>query len=449
VLYPALILAIAAASISVALWVTPMQSVSAAGQTVQVGATAPSFGLSGPGQVDLFGQQLPTVIDFVGPVRPRLALSRITLSQQLAEVARSGSTKHAEKQLEDALVRGWTHYFYWEIAVVAGAALLLTGAVAGWLRRGRRSTIILLVVGVVVSEAINVGAIMVTAYTAPDKLSHVTSLQALVGASPPSLQNDPPQRRAPAASVEDAVVLGDSTAAALGNPPLPHPSADDKACRRSVDAYALVLARANDWHVTNLACSGATIAAGLLGPQHAGGRTLPPQLDNPAVANADAIFVSIGANDVHWEDLLRVCAVTKDCANNAETAYFQKQLAGFSRDYLRLIGALQVLPRKPRVVVNLYYDPFVGNVDCLAKYHVTAEKLHAISAELDAVNTVLRQGAQAAGFAVAQPNFEGHGLCSAHPYVQGVDDPAPFHPTAGGELAIALADERAVYHTGR
>ena len=34
------------------------------------------------------------------------------------------------------------------------------------------------------------------------------------------------------------------------------------------------------------------------------------------------------------------------------------------------------------------------------------------------------------------------GVHGADPYVQGPGDPAPLHPTAAGELAIALADQQ-------
>ncbi|HJY04176.1 MAG TPA: hypothetical protein VJ351_25510, partial [Streptosporangiaceae bacterium] len=57
---------------------------------------------------------------------------------------------------------------------------------------------------------------------------------------------------------------------------------------------------------------------------------------------------------------------------------------------------------------------------------------------------VLAQGAQTFGFGVADPPFTGHELCTADPYVQGPGDPAPLHPTAAGELAIALADQQAL-----
>ena len=82
--YAAGCLAVAAVSITVALLVTPMQPVSLAGQNLRVGAAAPSFSLSGPGELDLFGQRLPTKIAFAGPVRPRLELTQLTLGAQLA-----------------------------------------------------------------------------------------------------------------------------------------------------------------------------------------------------------------------------------------------------------------------------------------------------------------------------------------------------------------------------
>ena len=70
-----LLVVLACGAIAVALQVTPMQTVTVAGQVIQVGATAPSLSLSGPGEIDLFGQSLPTNTQFTGPVRPRLQLS--------------------------------------------------------------------------------------------------------------------------------------------------------------------------------------------------------------------------------------------------------------------------------------------------------------------------------------------------------------------------------------
>lgn len=434
----------AAVSIAAALWITPMQRVSAAGQTVQVGVAPPSWSLSGPGELDLFGQRIPTAVQFAGPVRPRLQLTRITMSQQLADFARTGAGRDPARALQHALVQGWEHYFVWQVVVVAAVCLALLGAVAGWQRRSRRQTLLLMGVGLAVAQAVNLGAIMTTAYTAPAKLSQVSSLQALVGGAPEvpvAPASAPPRTGAPA-----LVVLGDSTAAGLGNPPLPHPDAQDTACRRSIDSYAVDLANANNWWVTNLACSGATIQAGLLGPQQAGSQSLPPQLASPAVAKATTVVVSIGANDVTWSSMLRVCAASPTCQDQAEEAYFQQQLAGFSQDYLRLLTQLKELPNHPNVIINLYYDPFTGDDGCLAPL-VTNAKRQALAAKLAALNTILANGAKTASFATAAPNFTDHGLCSQQPYVQGLSASAPFHPTSGGELAIALADEQALHPT--
>ena len=123
---------------------------------------------------------------------------------------------------------------------------------------------------------------MATAYTAPARLRGISSLTALVGQS-----QLPPVHKAAGAAQADvqAVVIGDSTASGLGLPGLAHPGQLDRACHRSKDAYAADPAAVNHWHVLNLACSGATIPAGLLGPQKLSKVTAPAQL-NEAMSNA-------------------------------------------------------------------------------------------------------------------------------------------------------------------
>ena len=430
------VLAVAAASIAVALAVTPMQKVTAAGQTVAVGTTAPTWSLSGPAQLDLFGQHIPTNLVFFGPVRPRLVLTHITLSSQLKTFV-GGSAQG----LEDALATGFRHYFYWEIAIAGLTAVVLMGALTGWLRHQVKHTVLLVLAWVLVTEAINLGAVMLTAYSAPGKLRQVHSLQALVGSAPqlpdpPASTDKPPGTR--------VVVIGDSTASGWGLRPLPHGSKADLACNRSIDSYAQDLADANGWHVTNLACSDATIAEGVLGPQEHNGLLMPAQITDPAVAKASVVILSIGANDVEWGNLLRVCAVSPSCDDRAARAYFQQHLASFSAEYLQLLSDLQLLPNHPQVLVNLYYSPINPEDDCLAQAGVTREKQQSVLTTLAALNSILEKGAKAASFQVAQPDFSGHGVCSDSPYVQGVDAHAPFHPNAAGELAIALADEHAL-----
>ena len=93
-----MLIVVAGAAISAALLVTPMQTVTVAGQVIQVGATAPSLSWSGPGEVDLFGQSLPTDLRFTGPVRPRLQLSQITINSELTTLSKgpmAGPTRNA------------------------------------------------------------------------------------------------------------------------------------------------------------------------------------------------------------------------------------------------------------------------------------------------------------------------------------------------------------------
>jgi lysophospholipase L1-like esterase len=434
---------VAAAAIALALVVTPLQDTTIAGEEIGVGAAAPTLSWSGPGEVDLFGQRLPTTLDFAGPVRPRLALSHITLDRQLASMFDPGrGARPASVTIGHALADAWIHYFVWEAAIAGAVALLLTGALCGWARFPWRKTLVLLGVSLVLAEAADLGGIMFTAYTAPSRLEQVGSLTGLVGQAqlPTVAKLTGPER-----TKVQAVVLGDSTAAALGNPLVAHATGPDRACRRSPDAYAADLAAVNNWDVLNLACSGATIADGILGPQQAGSTTVPAQLAQARQAtNAQLVIVSIGANDVGWSGLVGLCAAATSCADSASTAYFQQSLNKFASQYVQLLEQLDVLPSHPRVLINLYYNPFDTTQNCLSGHGLNPAKEQSLTTLLDTLNQVLSNGATAASATPVQPDFTGHALCDANPYVQGVGSPAPFHPTAAGELAIALADEQAL-----
>ena len=440
----AVLILVTGVSITVALLVTPMQPVSVTGQQVRVGAAAPAFGVSGPGELDMFGQRLPTRIQFLGPVRPRLALSSITLDQQLAALFTAPDGGDPAQAIGRVLASGWTRYFMWEAVIAAGCALLLLGALTGWLRLRWRRTAALLAVGLVVTEAINVGGIMVTAYTAPARLRTVHSLAALAGRSALVPVPAAPGASRPAVQV---VVMGDSTAAGLGNAALAQPTKQDKACQRSADTYAADLAAANHWQVLNLACSSATIPAGILGAQTERGTTVPPQLAVAKKAShASVTIVSVGADDVGWSALLRLCAASSSCDDRASVSYFQKRLATFAVNYYQLLQQLAALPSHPRVIVNLYYDPFDTSQHCLDKVGLDAAKERSLVGLLQALNDVLAKGAQASGLTAVRPDFTGHQLCDPEPYVQNLKAAAPFHPTPAGELTIALADEQALRH---
>ena len=171
--YVLVLVLVYSSAIAFALQVTPEQSVSILGQSVSVGATAPSFSLSGPGELVPFGQSLPTRVEFFGPVRPRLVLTDITINEQVEalfapdglEDRRGGRRRRPEGSDGTCVGDGF---------VALGAGLLL-GAIAGWRGYGWKRTAVTILGGVLFVEVVNVGAIMVTGATAPDVLRGVAA----------------------------------------------------------------------------------------------------------------------------------------------------------------------------------------------------------------------------------------------------------------------------------
>jgi hypothetical protein len=441
VLYLVTFLIITAGSIWLALQVAPMQTVSAAGQTAEVGAAIPSLSWSGPGELDLFGQVIPTKPRFEGPIRPLLQLTHITIDPQVAQLLRSDDPRQLKLSLSQQLAQGWTRYFVWETLIAAGFAVVALIAVAGVRRQSHLAMLRTVGAGLAVVVGVNIGGVLLTARSTPSVLRSVKTLDDLVGADPLADNTGPVARPLPGVQ---AVVIGDSTAAAVGNSAVTNASALDRACGRSGQSYAADLAAVNNWNVLNLACSGATIQNGLLGAQILNsGQVAPAQLaEAEGATHAKVIIVSVGADDVEWSIMTRLCAASAVCNDKVSTAYFTQLLNSFTRSYYQLLGDLADLPGSPAVLVNEYYSPFGPDIGCLARYGLTPAKEKVLLARLGQLNAVLAEGAQTFGFGVADPPFAGHELCTVDPYVQGPGDPAPLHPTATGELAIALADQQ-------
>ena len=364
---------VSAGSIWLALQVAPLQTVSAAGQTAQVGAAVPGFSLSGPGELDLFGQVVPTKPQFTGPIRPLLKLTHITIDDEVARVLRSDSPRTLELNLSQQLAQGWTRYFEWETLIAVGFAAVALVAVAGIGRQPYKKMAKTVVAGLVVVTAVNVGGVLLTASSTPGVLRSVKTLDDLVGADPLTAPQQAATRPLPGVQ---AVVIGDSTAAAIGNPHLRNATPLDRACGRSSESYAADLAMVNNWNVLNLACSGATVQNGLLGAQVLGdGQVVPPQLAEAARAtHAKVIVVSVGADDVQWSIMTRLCVASTVCNDKVSAAFFAKQIGDFTRSYYELLGDLSALPGSPAVLINQYYSPFGSDLSCLAKYGITAAK---------------------------------------------------------------------------
>jgi len=473
----ALVLAVALAAMTLALAVTPKAGVSVFGQRVQVGAVPPSpgLGLSGPGQADLFGEGIvETIQHFDGPIRPLIVWQRFNRNDDAAAFIQSGSdgghrtVSTGSHEVGRQLAAGWTRYFGWLVALaglLGGGLYLVTAGVVALVgrdhHRSRGAHLGLLGASVAAALVMTLGFTALTVRTAVHQLGSITSLSDLVGTTNLA---PVPAAIGPKRADTDVVVIGDSTAAGIGNTPIQTPTRDDIACQRSADTYAASLQSIAGVSVLNLACSSATVTNGLLGPQPAAGTSLPPQVGVlRSVQSAKVVVVSIGANDVGWSDFLRYCYGLPRCDDEASDRLFQSRLDAFKIQYAQLLQQLSDLPTHPQVIVTKYYDPLGSKYDCRALQDPQAEaggppgygfgpdrgkdnqdakvkqKIRPLRVELARMNAVLEQGAQGFGFAVVQPRFDGHELCTEQPWVQGMRDPAPFHPTAAGELAISAA----------
>lgn len=253
------------------------------------------------------------------------------------------------------------------------------------------------------------------------------------------------------------VAIGDSIAAGTGLS-LAQTGNPSNLCAQSSQSYPNLLAAKLNTRVTNLACSGATVSNGLIGPQtitNPAGQTLatmPAQVDRAFQSGKpDLITLTIGANDVDWSYFISQCAATTaDCNTNAYTlamapllTRLQVQLANTLRHIKDNSGS----QTPPKVLVTSYYYP-TSSTAC-TNGQLSSKELRWINSETDNLNKAIRQTVAATtkvsswfkgtyNFATYVPvSLSGHGLCSATPWVQGLTDAAPLHPNALGAEKIA------------
>jgi GDSL-like Lipase/Acylhydrolase family len=422
------------ASIEISLLIAPAQNIDAAGQSLGLSA-GPSASTSGPGTLELFGQSIPTTQQFSGPIRPRLMWAEVTHYDELLLALKQ------PEHLGQDLRNGWSEYFVRELVIAVLVALLLAALGLALLRRRWQVVVAGMAVAGILAGGIDAVAIGSAARGLQD-LAQLRSLDQLVGRAP--LAVDATRRKSPDVSAS-TVVIGDSTAAGAGNPPLANPTAEDTACRRSQDSYAADIAGVNGSTVANLACTNASIENGLFGPEVINGPVVPSQLARLATMHGiKTVIVSIGANEMHWTQLMELCLIAPQCDDSASAAWFSQALDSFTIDYYDLLQRLAALPGLPRVIVNEYYDPLPVQPVCPGQPSITSAKSAVLLSRLTTFNTVLADGAASFGFDPVAPSFAGHELCTSQSFVQGLGDAAPLHPTAAGEIAIALADEQAL-----
>lgn len=448
-----------------ALLLTPDQHTTVAGQDLAVGARVPSLSWSGPAQLVQIGNTKLDIapLEILGPLRPRITLGPVQRNAAAA-AALDPSNGAARSGVTSNITGAFLRWYAWAAAVLLAITIGLI-AIVGLLRmllvlrRESRATdhpltaaelwqrsqvqirgmSIMAVVMALVAWA-GAGALAYNGMVGG--LAGVRSLADLVGTSYAA-----PAPIGPVVDGFDGAVIGDSRAARLGGTVPGNGSDADKACSRSTDSLAAEIGGLASLRVANLACSGATTINGLRGSQSAGGQFLPPQVGLlEQLSGLRFVVVVIGPNDVGWSDQLRYCYGVPDCHDRLTEGEFAYRLAAFDRVYGDLLHDLNDLPGAPQVIVMASYDLFASGANCpdargpVGAVGLSDQNIALLISRNAMLNDVLASGAEKYGFAVARPVLTP--LCSdandnLGPDLQGLSDPAPFHPTGVGMLRLA------------
>jgi lysophospholipase L1-like esterase len=226
---------------------------------------------------------------------------------------------------------------------------------------------------------------------------------------------------AAAASSVDYVALGDSYSSGVGAP------GQTGTCLRSPNGYPGQWAAANSpKSFTNLACSGAVTDDVL--------STQVPALSS----GADLISITIGGNDAGFAPTVLSCEVSSDAACAATVAAAENDInqnlgAKLSATYT----AIRAKAPAAKVVVLDYPQLFDTAKASCGIGGMSLAKRRVLDAGAVALDTVVKNSAQAAGFTFAEVRgtFAGHGICSSAPYLNNLTLLPPtnsFHPNQAG-----------------
>jgi lysophospholipase L1-like esterase len=262
-------------------------------------------------------------------------------------------------------------------------------------------------------------------------------------------------------------------------------STDDQHCHQSEDGYPYLVAAATNATLLNLACSGSSAGNGILRDRVFDDNTATdePQLGIDEVlydapnqayddAEPDVVSLSLGANDVQFAKYVDACYSFSlfDCnnstADNDLATLLANQIANLRKvlQEIRDRGASASTPKIPRVIVTTYYDTFPAtyssscpDVQPTAFTVLTSIEMSWLRGWLRRLNMNILSAASEFENVVAVPlesTMNGHGFCSASPWVYGIslrvvpgpsdnNNPAPFHPTHYGQGVIAELVENA------
>ena len=211
-------------------------------------------------------------------------------------------------------------------------------------------------------------------------------------------------------------------------------------CQRTDEAYPTTVGLELGLRTFNVACSGATVPAGLNGPQPTTVSTVPAQLTQArALPHITLATITILANDVRWSYWIGKCIdQTTNCATPANTAAFRRLLAKGGLGLAKSLRSIVFGLRADHTALTGYYDPMGPLAGPI--FGLTPDEIVWYRARLADLNKLLRAEARlfprvsyvpvsldaAAGDVILKPDD------SAGSY--GI-----FHPTDQGQSKIANA----------
>lgn len=234
--------------------------------------------------------------------------------------------------------------------------------------------------------------------------------------------------------------LGDSVAAGLGLPLSATATPTDQLCGRSPSGYPGLVTQQTGLALVNATCAGATVGD-LFTKQHVLGTDIPAQLRTAfASGTPKLITITAGANDAHWADFIKACYAST-CDTDSYSYIASAYLAGMKAKLHYAFSDIRFRSHgnPPQVIITGYYYPF--SPACAAiDPRITPSELSWLQSETQNLNAAIQRVASHYSFVRFAPlSFAGHDLCSGSSWIQGPSDPAPFHPTAAGQQAIAQA----------
>lgn len=235
------------------------------------------------------------------------------------------------------------------------------------------------------------------------------------------------------------VALGDSVAAGAGLPVSSNASDEDVLCRRSTQAYPYVVAQTTGMSLQHFACTGAKTDEGVYDDQEIDSGIVPAQLDRAfGTGTPGLITITIGANDARWTQFLRQCYYFR-CGYGIDTGRSAVYLADLRLELNILMAKIHQMSEgtPPPVLINGYYNPFSTRT-CEEIPAITTSEAAWLDERVASLNRAINVTVSRYSYAHYVPvDFSGHDLCSSSPWVQGLRDDIPFHPTAVGQRAIA------------